>query len=72
MKDATLCSLVRSLDALVEDGHQAIEHDVERAALRLACLTRRLGPVAEDSPYLRFLRRCCQRRGGEDAVAASA
>lgn len=61
MNDAVLTRLVNALDAAVEVSPTApaplARADLEHAALRLAVLTRRLGPVAGEGPYLSFLRR---------------
>ena len=61
MHDAPLGRLLHALDAAVEHSAASgtdLQPDLELAALRLACLRRRLGPaVAEDSAYLSFLRR---------------
>ncbi len=61
MHDAPLGRLLHALDAAVEHSAASgtdLQGDLELAALRLACLRRRLGPaVAEDSAYLAFLRR---------------
>jgi hypothetical protein len=61
MNDDQLCHLVHALDAAVAtspgDESGQLHSDIEQAILRLHCLTNRLGPVAEASPYLAFLRR---------------
>jgi hypothetical protein len=62
MNDDHLSHLVRALDTAVESSPAGIAQgllssDLEYAALRLRCLTERLGPLAEESPYLAFLRR---------------
>jgi hypothetical protein len=61
MYDDSLNHLVRALDAAVEssphDVSNNLHHDLEQVQLRLRCLTRRLGQVAEESPYVAFLRR---------------
>ena len=61
MNDAPLGRLLHALDAAVEHSAASgagLRGDLELAALRLACLRRRLGPAAaEDSAYLAFLRR---------------
>lgn len=61
MNDVVLTRLVRALDTAVEASTPSIaslpKADLELAALRLQVLTRRLGPVADEGPYLSFLRR---------------
>lgn len=66
MNDDHLSHLVRALDAAVESSpagasgmseRAALCASIDHAALRLRCLTSRLGTVAEESPYLAFLRR---------------
>lgn len=62
MNDAVLSRLVASLDAVMANDRGAdLGADLEVAALRLRCLTQRLGAVAEESPYLAFLRRTIER-----------
>lgn len=83
MIDDHLSHLVRALDAAVESSPGAIGltersalcASIDHAALRLRCLTSRLGPVAEESPYLAFLRRttrAADARYATPAVAISA
>jgi hypothetical protein len=79
MNDDHLSHLVRALDAAVESspslGAQqriALCASLDHAALRLRCLTSRLGPMAEESPYLAFLRRTTRAPAATHAVAASA
>ena len=61
MNDVVLTRLVRALDTAVEASTPSIaplqKADVELVALRLQVLTRRLGPIADEGPYLSFLRR---------------
>jgi hypothetical protein len=77
MHDDHLSHLVRALDAAVESSpaetipRAALAASLDQAALRLRCLTARLGPVAEESPYLAYLRRTT-RVPGMPAVAISA
>lgn len=74
MYDDHLSHLVRALDAAVESSpadaaqRAALCASLDHAALRLRCLTSRLGPVAEESPYLAFLRRTT--RAGESLRAS--
>jgi hypothetical protein len=79
MNDDHLSHLVRALDAAVESspslGAQqriALCASLDHAALRLRCLTSRLGPMAEESPYLAFLRRTTHAPTATHSVAASA
>lgn len=78
MHDDHLSHLVRALDAAVESspadatGRAALCASLDHAALRLRCLTSRLGPVAEESPYLAFLRRTTRAPLASHALAASA
>jgi len=75
MKDEHLSRLVRALDAAVEsspgDDSGKLHGGLEQAALRLRCLTNRLGSVAVESPYLAFLRRTT-RLPQSTAIALSA
>jgi hypothetical protein len=75
MKDEHLSQLVRALDAAVEsspgDDSGNLHGGLEQAALRLRCLTNRLGHVAVESPYLAFLRRTT-RQTSSTAIAISA
>lgn len=63
MNDVALSRLVTALDTAVESsphmdgGSDHLHADLELAALRLRCLSRRLGAIADESPYLAFLRR---------------
>ncbi len=57
MHDPALHRLVTALDGLIEAQPDDIHCDLDVAALRLQCLSRRLGILAEDSPYLAFIRR---------------
>jgi hypothetical protein len=67
MNDAALSRLVTALDTAVEStsrmdgGPESLHADLELAALRLRCLSRRLGAVADESPYLAFLRRTARQ-----------
>jgi hypothetical protein len=81
MHDDHLSHLVRALDAAVESSpanvgeRSALCASLDHAALRLRCLTSRLGPVAEESPYLAFLRRTTRAADAyrtSHALAASA
>lgn len=84
MIDDHLSHLVRALDAAVESSpaeaiglaeRSALCASIDHAALRLRCLTSRLGPVAEESPYLAFLRRttrAADARYATHSVAISA
>lgn len=78
MHDDHLSHLVRALDAAVESSpadateRSALCASLDHAALRLRCLTSRLGPVAEESPYLAFLRRTTRAQFASHALAASA
>ena len=82
MNDDHLSHLVRALDAAVESSpaggggrqadRQALCASLDHAALRLRCLTTRLGQVAEESPYLAFLRRTTRAHIHAHAVAISA
>ena len=82
MNDAALSRLVTALDTAVEStsrmdgGPERLHADLELAALRLRCLSRRLGVIADESPYLAFLRRTAGHvPGAEQAslrMAASA
>jgi hypothetical protein len=78
MNDLVLSRLVRALDAAVESGAPAADElhgDLDVAALRLRCLRQRLGDgLAEESPYLSFLRRTTGGRSatGGARMAASA
>ena len=77
MNDLVLNRLVRALDAAAESDAPAAElhGDLEVAALRLRCLRQRLGAeLAEESPYLSFLRRTtgCPPAPGGTRMAASA
>jgi hypothetical protein len=67
MQDPSLKKLVRALDTALEiqdesDQSTALHGDLEVAALRLRCLSARLGQVADESPYLAFLRRTVERK----------
>lgn len=77
MNDDHLSHLVRALDAAVEsspggvsgnNGQAALCASLDHAALRLRCLTSRLGPVAEESPYLAFLRRTTRAAEAQHAA----
>ena len=78
MNDDHLSLLVRALDAAVESSpagvaeRSALCASLDHAALRLRCLTTRLGPVVEESPYLAFLRRTTRVQVLSHAVAISA
>ncbi len=78
MNDDHLSHLVRALDAAVESSpaagsdRSALCASLEHAALRLRCLNARLGGVAEESPYLAFLRRTTRAHHVSHAMAASA
>ena len=81
MNDDHLSHLVRALDAAVESspaGVNGIEEraalcaSLDHAALRLRCLSTRLGAVAEESPYLAFLRRTTRAHQATHVVAISA
>ena len=79
MNDDHLSHLVRALDAAVESSpagaigeRSALFASLDHAALRLRCLASRLGPVAEESPYLAFLRRTTRAHITSHALAASA
>jgi hypothetical protein len=79
MNDDHLSHLVRALDAAVESSPSlgapqriALCASLDHAALRLRCLTSRLGPMAEESPYLAFLRRTTHAPAVTHSVAASA
>ena len=79
MNDDRINHLVRALDAAVEsspssDAQQRIAlcASLDHAALRLRCLTSRLGSMAEESSYLAFLRRMTRAPATTHAVAASA
>ena len=78
MNDDHLSHLVRALDAAVESSpvsigeRSALFASLDHAALRLRCLTSRLGPVAEESPYLAFLRSTTRAHITSHALAASA
>ena len=75
MKDDSLSRLVRALDTAMApsaaDNGEILNHDIEQAALRLQCLSQRLGSVAAESPYLSFLRRTTQR-AAQTPIAISA
>ncbi|MBA3697267.1 MAG: hypothetical protein H0W78_00165 [Planctomycetes bacterium] len=78
MNDDHLSHLVRALDAAVESSPAGIAErtalcgSLDHAALRLRCLTARLGTVADESPYLAFLRRTTRAHQSTHAVAISA
>jgi len=78
MNDDHLSHLVRALDAAVESSpadigeRTALCASIDHATLRLRCLTSRLGPVAEESPYLAFLRRTTRAHQATHVVAISA
>ncbi len=78
MNDDHLSHLVRALDAAVESSpaditeRAALSASLDHAALRLRCLTSRLGPIADESPYLAFLRRTTRTQFASPALAASA
>ncbi len=78
MNDDHLSHLVRALDAAVESSpagggeRQALCASLDQAALRLRCLVARLGPLAEESPYLAFLRRTTRAFAHTHAAAISA
>ena len=79
MNDDHISHLVRALDAAVEsspspDAQQRIAlcASLDHAALRLRCLTSRLGSMAEESSYLAFLRRMTRAAATTHTVAASA
>jgi hypothetical protein len=78
MNDDHLSHLVRALDAAVESSpadigeRSALCASLDNAALRLRCLTSRLGSVADESPYLAFLRRTTRAHQSTHAVAISA
>lgn len=81
MNDDHLSHLVRALDAAVESSpadaigiaeRSALCASLDHAALRLRCLTSRLGSVADESPYLAFLRRTTRAHQSTHAVAISA
>ncbi|MDA3960375.1 MAG: hypothetical protein PF961_06270 [Planctomycetota bacterium] len=57
MHDPKLMSLLEAMDLMVTTTSGDVADATEQAALRLQCLERRLGGVAEASPYLNFLRR---------------
>ncbi len=60
MNDPAFHRLLASLDELVERHGQVpaeLATDLEHARLRLDCLSRRLGTPAQESAYLRFMRR---------------
>jgi hypothetical protein len=63
MDDAIFNRLVRALDtAITSEGDAALQGDLEHAALRLRCLTQRLGEASvSESPYLSYLRRTTLR-----------
>lgn len=70
MQDPTLNRLIAALDGLVEGDRHALACDVDEANLRL----RRLGAggvLAENSPYLAFIRRVLDDKRVA-AMAASA
>ena len=75
MKDEHLSHLVRALDVAVESSPAIdsgkLHGGLEQATLRLKCLTNRLGQVAEESPYLAFLRRT-SRQAHLPTIAMSA
>jgi hypothetical protein len=73
MDDAIFNRLVRALDtAITSEGDAALQGDLEHAALRLRCLTQRLGEASvSESPYLSYLRRTT-RRPASARMAASA
>ncbi len=74
MDDAIFNRLVRALDAAItSEGDAALQGDLEHAALRLRCLTQRLGEAgASESPYLSYLRRTTRRPVAAAGMAASA
>jgi hypothetical protein len=74
MDDAIFNRLVRALDtAITSEGDAALEGDLEHAALRLRCLTQRLGEAGvSESPYLSYLRRTTRRPAAAARMAASA
>lgn len=79
MQDPTLNRLVQALDCAVEwaaqSGQEQLElnDQLEVAALRLRCLTQRLGrQAAEASPYLEFIRRISSQPAPVPALAAGA
>jgi hypothetical protein len=84
MNDDHLSHLVRALDAAVESSpaggsgtsgiseRAALCASIDHAALRLRCLTSRLGSVAEESPYLAFLRRTTRAADAQYATRAVA
>ncbi len=78
MHDDHLSHLVRALDAAVESSpavgsdRAALCASLDHAALRLRCIHARLGVVADESPYLAFLRRTTRSHLASNAMAASA
>lgn len=56
--DHPLSRLLTALDLAIERGpHSDLHPHPDTAALRLRCLSHRLGVRAKDSPYLRHVRR---------------
>lgn len=74
MDDAIFNRLVRALDAAItSEGDAALQGDLEHAALRLRCLSQRLGEASvSESPYLSYLRRTTRRPAVAAGMAASA
>jgi hypothetical protein len=73
--DHSLDRLLTALDTAVErlSGPELdqLHQDIGLAALRLEALRRHLGPRAEASPYVAFVRRLAERGAGQ-GLAASA
>jgi hypothetical protein len=78
MQDNDLNRLVNALDRVVEWAGQSGEpeqqlHDhLGVAALRLRCLSQRLGRAVDESPYLNFVRRICATEEAAAPLAAGA
>ncbi len=66
-----LSRLLSALDLAIERGPQGDLHPhSDTAALRLRCLSHRLGVQAKDSPYLRHVRRLLDDQRSAFAVHA--
>ena len=77
MHDPDLNRLVAALDSVVEwasshDAGSELSEPIERARLRLQCLSRRLGRPVEQSPYLAFVQRLCAQTVGQPSAAVAA
>jgi len=79
MHDPDLERLLQAMDAMVDcadrrqdGGELAVEAELERISMRLECIARRLGDAAQESAYLKFIRRSLASSRGEAALAASA